>query len=206
MIPVLQILAMLGVPRTVIWTCNSYLQVRDRPRVIMNLETARMIGIVVLMHLCTLAALAFVGPARAVLFACASVVTVFSLSAFTYMLAIRELDRVPLIDQIRPILSPVVACIPMALAVYGVREALALGHLLTPDHPLLTKLDHVRIYGPRLLLEIVVGAVVFVPSALLLAPGASRELLALVRDALKRRRAGADHPEGTSPAPAPEAP
>jgi 4'-phosphopantetheinyl transferase len=41
------------------------------------------------------------------------------------MLAIRELDRVPLIDQIRPILSPVVACIPMALAVYGVREALA---------------------------------------------------------------------------------
>ncbi len=192
--PMLRILAMLAVPRTVLWTCNSYLQVRDRPRSIMYLELARMVGIVVLMHVCTLAALAFTDQRRAILVACASVVMVFLLSSFTYMLAIRKLDRVSLIDQIRPLLPPSVACIPMILAIYGVREALALTHLLSPDHVMVTRLDRAAVFGPRLVLEILVGIGVFIPSAFLLAPKTSREFLAVLRDAVRRRRGGHARP------------
>ena len=100
----LRILAMLGVPRTVLWTCNSYLQVRDRTRAIMKLELYRMVGIVLFMHVASLAAIAIV-PRQAMLVACGSVVLVFFLSAITYMVAIRKLNGVSLVDQIRPLLS-----------------------------------------------------------------------------------------------------
>jgi lipopolysaccharide exporter len=202
-IPALRILAMFAVPRTILWTCNSYLQVRNRPRLIMILETLRMLGIVVFMHVCTLVALAFF-PGAAVLVACAAVVMVFTLSAFSYMLAIRKIDGVPLVAQVLPFLPPSLACVPMILAVYGARQAMWRWGLFALDHHAVTFTDRFHVFAPRLLVEILVGAVVFVPSALILSPRTARDFLRLILDAVKRRRHGeGDHDGGDAKTPGP---
>jgi PST family polysaccharide transporter len=188
----LRILVLLSVPRTIIWTAISYLQVHHDPRVIMLLEWLRLFGIVLVMHLFIVVARRVFGTEVAILAACTGVVSVFAASSFGYMVALRKLDGVSLADQIRPLLPPAVASVPMMLAVYGTGRALAyLAPLGDPEHPLTTFGRRAAAFGPRLALEVVVGAVAFVPSALLLAPGASRRLIKMVREAGQRRRAGA---------------
>jgi lipopolysaccharide exporter len=198
-ITMLRILALFAVPRTVIWTATAYLQVRDHPRMIMLVDTARMVGIVVLMHLFTVAAKAATHSEGThhprssipILAACASVGFVFSLSALSYMLVIRKIDGVSLKAQILPLLPPTLACLPMVLAIWGVRQALfKFGIFVAAD--VVGSAARVRMYAPRLLLEIVVGAVVYVPSALLIAPRASRDFLRMLRDGMRRRRGGGD--------------
>jgi hypothetical protein len=49
-----------------------------------------------------------------------------------------------------------------------------------------------RVFGPRVVVEMLVGALVFAPSALILAPQQSRDLLRLVRGAAQRRRGGGE--------------
>jgi lipopolysaccharide exporter len=185
---ILRILAMFGIARTVGWIANSYLQVRDQPRVIMVLETARMVGIVVVMHAFVILGGAVSGRRYAHLWACASVVVVFNLSALSYMWVIKRLDGISLADQILPLIPPLVACVPMMLAVVGERQLMrVLGVFPTPPDTH-TVVERILMFGPRLVVEIVVGAIAFVPSALVLAPKTSREFLAVVKDALRRRR------------------
>jgi PST family polysaccharide transporter len=190
-IKVLQVLAMFAMARTITWVCNSYLQVRNQARTIMFLETARLVGIVVFMNLFILAGWHLQGKGHAVRWACASVVFVFMMSGLSYMAVIRRLDGVSLRDQILPILPPLVACVPMVLAVVGARRLVTRVGLFALDHPTVGMLDRVRVFAPRLALEILVGTIVFVPSALLFARGSSRALIGVVRDALQRRRAPA---------------
>jgi lipopolysaccharide exporter len=186
---ILRILVLLAIPRTIIWTSASYLQVRDGARRIMEMEVARMVGIVTVMHTVTLGALLLLGPTAAVRAACAAVVLVFALSSLGYLRVVQRIDGVPLRDQILPLLPPTLACVPMVAAVYGVRRALDGISALAPAGVGASFRAHLFVFGPRLLAEIVAGAVVFVPSALFLAPTASRRLLAMVGDTLKRRRA-----------------
>ena len=54
--------------------------------------------------------------------------------------------------------------------------------------PLVGFAERASVFGPRLAIEVVAGAVCFVPSALILAPTGSRQLLRMVRNALQRRR------------------
>jgi PST family polysaccharide transporter len=190
-IKVLQLLAVFSLARTVTWVGNSYFQVRNRRRWIMILETARMIGIVTFMSAFIRVGMLW-GPGHAVRWACASVVVVFGLSALSYMWSIRKLDGVSLRDQMLPLLPPILACVPMIAAVVGARRIITRFGLLVFGSPEVHgTLDQIRIFSPRLFVEIAVGALVFVPSALLLAPRASRELMDLVRDGLRRRRGGA---------------
>jgi PST family polysaccharide transporter len=191
---ILQLLAMFSVARTITWIGNSYLQVRNEGRTIMVLETARMIAIVVFMNLFIIAGWRLQGPQHAVRWACASVVFVFTMSGLSYMFVFRKLDGVSLKDQIFPLVPPILACVPMVMAVVGVRRLIMFLGLFRLDHPALRIADQVRVFAPRLVIEILVGAVVFVPSALIFAPRASRELVGLVRDAIQRRR-GAAHDE-----------
>ncbi len=198
--PTLRILVMFAIPRTIIWTSVSYLQVRKDPRIIMILETMRMIGIVVFMHLFTYVARRTLSHDDATLVACGSVVLVFSLSSFSYLLVIRKLDGVPLHRQILPLIPPTLACVPMVLAVYGAQRGMDHLALFGSGHELASFGQRVAAFGPRLLVEILVGAVAFVPSALLLAPTASRALLRLVGDGWTRRRKGATAgPDGGDP-------
>ncbi len=176
----LRILALLAVPRTIIWTAICYLQVRDDPRVIMILEWARMFAVVILMHLLTLAARWAFGPEVAVLVACGAVVLAFALSALGYLGAIRRLDGIPLAAQVRPLLPPTLASIPMMGAVWAAGQLLSRTAAFDAARPLLTFAERARTFGPRLAVEVIVGAVVFVPSALLLAPESSRQLLGMI--------------------------
>jgi PST family polysaccharide transporter len=74
---------------------------------------------------------------------------------------------------------PLLACVPMVLAVLAVRQGLAMTGL------------HVR--GLALGAEILAGALAFVPSAFLIAPGPARQLIALGMRVLGRGRP-ADEP------------
>ncbi|MFT3765983.1 MAG: oligosaccharide flippase family protein [Minicystis sp.] len=205
-IKVLRILALFSIARTVTWVANSYLQVRNRPRMIMALETGRMLGIIVLMNAFILIGMR-TGPGHAVKWACWSVVTVFALSGVSYMWAIRRLDGVSIFAQLVPFFPPALPCIPMVLAVRGVRWLIVRFGLFTVGHPVVTAWDQIRVFAPRVAVEIVVGAVVFVISAFVLTPKTSREFVRLIRNAVQKRRgSGAEGAAPASEAPAAVAP
>ena len=167
----LAILSVLSVVRPIGWIGSSYLQVENRPRAIMVLESAKTVGVVVLMHLFARWAPGGLGPAEH--WACAAVGLVFGLNALAYLALLWKTDGIPLRAQLAALGPPVLACAPMVVVVSG------LEHLLAGASPA----------GARLVIEVAAGALTFVPSALVLAPAATRELLALLGHALSRRRA-----------------
>lgn len=162
--PMLTLLSALSVVRPIGWIGASYLQVKNRPRAIMRLEITKTVGLLI-----AIALLGRLGP----LWACAAVGIAFALGSFGYFWVIRGTDGLTLRDQILPLLPPIIACAPMVLAMLAVRRGIAaLGG--TTD-------------AVDLAAEFFVGAFVFLPSALLLAPAASRDLLGLLRTVLPRR-------------------
>src|SRR5262249_49339283 len=74
---ILRIVALFGLARTIIWIANSYLQVRNEPRTIMILVTARMVGIVVVMHTFIVIGMAVSGKVWWITWACSAVLAVF---------------------------------------------------------------------------------------------------------------------------------
>jgi PST family polysaccharide transporter len=167
----MMILSGLSVVRPIGWVGSSYLQVKDRPRIIMVLEVAKTATLLLLISL-----FAHLGshPSHQVYYACGAVGVAFGLSALSYLYAICKVDGTPLSSLVLPLLPPVLACVPMALAVFEFQRVIV--QLLMFRHPAV------------LAGEIVVGVVVFIPSAFLIAPGATRELIALLRSARARRR------------------
>lgn len=162
--PMLTLLSALSVVRPIGWIGASYLQVKNRPREIMWLEITRTCGL-----LAAIALLGRLGP----LWACAAVGLAFAVGSFGYFWVIRRIDGLTLREQILPLLPPVLACAPMVFAVIAARRGLiALGGASD---------------AVGLATELLAGALVFIPSALALAPAASRDLLALLRTALSRR-------------------
>lgn len=178
---ILRILALFSIARALTWNGSCYLQVRDKPRAIMVLEILRMIAIVTMMH-----SFAVIGGLHGASFApnwaTAAVVVVFSLSALSYAWVIRQVDGISILSQLFPVVPPLVASIPMAIAVVGVRRLLDTYQVFTLGHSITTVAEQIRQYGPRLVIEILVGAVVFVPSALILSRRSAREVLDLVRN------------------------
>jgi lipopolysaccharide exporter len=170
----LVVLSVLSAVRPIGWIGSSYLQVQNRPRIIMVLESAKTLGVVVTMHLCALLAPRLGGAGE--LWACAAVGLVFALNALGYMWTLTRTAGIPLAAQLAELGPPVAACVPMVAAVVAAERAL----------------DGSMPPGARLIVEIALGAVVFVPSALVLAPGTARELLTLLRRALGRRRAAGE--------------
>jgi PST family polysaccharide transporter len=177
--PALTILSGLSVVRPISWIGSSYLQVQDRPRTIMIIESLRTIGVIVLMFAFGRYAPRLVGPglgawSRGEHWACASVGLTFGLGSLGYMWVLQKRDGITLGAQLRELLPPIVACVPMAIAVVTVQRWLAAGDMRP---------------GLRLAVEVVTGVVAFVPSALLLARRTSLEFIELVENALARRRA-----------------
>jgi hypothetical protein len=103
--------------------------------------------------------------------ACAAVGLTFALNAFGYMWLFRKMDGIPLRAQLAEMGPPILACAPMVAVVVAIERALA---ATAPA-------------GLRLVLEVAAGALTFVPSALVLAPGTSREFLSLLGQARRRR-------------------
>jgi PST family polysaccharide transporter len=167
----MMILAGLSVVRPIGWVGNSYLQVKDRPRIIMILEVGKTATLLVLISL-----FARIGSVANyhVYYACGAVGVAFGLSAFSYLYAISKVDGTPLGTLVLPLFAPVLACLPMAFAVFEFQRLVAqFAHV---SHPVV------------LVGEILVGIVVFLPSAFLIAPGPTRELIGLLRSARARRR------------------
>lgn len=179
------VLSVLSVFRPIGWTGSSYLQVKNRPREIMILEVGRTILLLTLIVLFQnlyriVNALGFPAvsaslhlESAAPLWACAAVGIAFAMDSLAFMWVIRRVDAIPLRTQILPLLPPIVACVPMVLAVLGLR------HLI--EGVAIAK-------GLKLTLETLVGALVFVPSALVLAPSSSQDFIKLLKHALLRRR------------------
>jgi lipopolysaccharide exporter len=148
------------------WLVGSYLQVVARTRAIMFLEILKVTLIVGSMF-----ALSPLGP----LWTAAGVGIGYGLNALTYLWSLRS-EGVTVWSVLGPLLGPLVACVPMAASVFGVRYGLSTTHI-----PM----------GIRLLVEIVVGGVAYVPSAFLCAPKTSKDLIELLKKTLGRRRGAA---------------
>ena len=135
-----------------------------RPRAVMVLECLKVAGV-----LGMVATLGRLGP----LWACVAVGITFAAHALAAMWVIRRDDEIPMRSMLIPLAAPFGASAIMAGAVFGVRQLA--GYLVPTLHPVVALLG-----------EMVVGGVVYVPAALLLAPVASRDMLGLLRRALRR--------------------
>ncbi|WP_233562522.1 oligosaccharide flippase family protein [Sorangium cellulosum] len=162
----LAVLSALGITRPIGWVMSSYMQVYGRTRTIMILEWLKVGAII--------GGIALLGSIGGVLWACAGVGVAFGVHALASLWVVQRADGVPYMRLLRPLIRPLIACLPMVAAVlavrYGVRE---LGPLPR---------------GFRLGAEVVAGGSVFVASALLIARQASRDFLQLAREAVRRRR------------------
>jgi len=180
----LLVLSVLSVVRPIGWIGSSYLQVKNKPRAIMVLEVTMTVGLLSLImlfqnlyriteHLGLYSLSSALELRRyAPLWACGAVGLAFTLNSLGFMAVIRRVDGLSLRTQIVPLLPPLVACAPMVLAVLGIRHAMA-GSALP--------------IGLKLAAEMLAGGLTFVPSALLLAPSSSRDLLTLLKNARRRR-------------------
>jgi lipopolysaccharide exporter len=176
MAPMLTLLSVLSVTRPVGWVMQGYILAHNRTRTISVLEMFKALMVVVM--------LATVGRIS-VEIACVAVGLAYSLHALVSIWAVKRTDGIEMWRIIRPQIPPLLACVPMAAAVYGVRYAVV--HLLGAPVWL------------SLVAEIVAGALVYVVSGLTIARTQSRELLRIARDILERRRARGDSTPPSTP-------
>lgn len=162
--PMLVLLSALSVTRPVGWVVTSYLQARHLPRAVMWLECFKVIAL--------LGAILLLGRSSP-LWTCASVGLAFGVHMVACLWVIKKSDGVPMHELLLSLASPLLACLPMAAAVLGVRVLISnLGGM--PPLPLL-------------ILEILVGGLVYILAAFAFARDATVELIARVRDALRHR-------------------
>ena len=158
--PMLMILSALSVTRPIGFTIASYLQASNLPRAAMWLNLSK-----VALLLTSLTLLGQLGP----LWACAGVGVGFGAQALASMMVVAKQDGVRVGAFLSKCFPPLLACVPMVLAVYAARYGLAyLG---------------IDVRGVSLVAEIVAGAVAYVLSALVIARSTSRELVGLIRGA-----------------------
>lgn len=172
MAPMLTLLSVLSVTRPVGWIMQGYILAHDRTRTISVLEMFKAFAVVAL--------IATIGRFD-VHIACIAVGVAYTLHALAAIYAVKRTDGVPMTSIIGPQILPLVACAPMAVAVYAIR----FGVVTTLGGP--TWLS--------LILEILGGAVTYVISGLLIARKQSSELLRIAREIRAqraRRRARSD--------------
>jgi PST family polysaccharide transporter len=165
--PMLMLLSALSITRPISWTVTSYLQARQLPRVIMWLDMFRLALLMVV-----ILTLGRLSP----LWACAGVGVAFGSHMLATFWAVRRVDAIPWRGTLGSIVGPLVACVPMVVAVLLARRALA---VTAPDAPAFVALA----------VEVLAGTVVYVVAALLVVPKPLRELVARVGDAVRRRPA-----------------
>jgi PST family polysaccharide transporter len=151
-------LSALSVARPLGSILASYFYASRRPSVVLWLEWASLAGVVAV-----ISTLGRVG----INWACVCVGVVFVLRTLAGMWMVHRQDGVLMSEFLLPMTRPLAACLAMAAGVSAARLALV---GLTPPN--------------RLLVEIAVGATIYVGGALLVAPSSCDELLRTVRSAL----------------------
>jgi PST family polysaccharide transporter len=163
--PMLTILSAMAVSRPIGWTLSSYLLACNQPRVDAALEGLKLVAVVVF-----IATIGRLGP----LWACVAVGVAFAAHAIASMAVVQAFDGTRVVTLAARCAPPLAACAPMVCAILAVRWAMSHAGL--------------DARGVALAVELAVGAVTYAASALLVARSASRDFLALVRNAMRRRR------------------
>lgn len=163
--PFLMVLASMSVFRPLTWVVDSYLKVTDRTRLLFLGELLKVTFLFVAIWFAP-------GP----VWAGAGVGAAFALQSVFLVVVLAMADGVSPMRFLPGFLGPLLACGVMAAAVLGVRYGL---HALGLDIAIL-----------ELLIDVVVGAVVYVPAAFLCAPAVTRDVLGLLRKSFGRGRAG----------------
>jgi lipopolysaccharide exporter len=164
--PFLTVLSALSVARPIGWVASSYFQAQGRTRSVMVLEWMKVLTIV--------GGIYVLGRLGGELWACSGVGLAFGLHGLASLWLVKRADGIAFTALIGPLLRPLLACVPMVVAILAVRYGIRpFGHLPR---------------GVRLGSEVVVGAAAFVVSALAIAPQASRDFLKLAREAVRRRK------------------
>ncbi len=162
--PMLSILAFLAVARPIAWTIGSYLQACNRPKTLMFLEIGKLVAI-----MAVITAVRGLG----IIWVCVAVGVTFAIHALTSIWSVKRFENIPMMSLLIGTIPPFIACLPMVGAVYAVRYGLG----------------QVELSGGvlALVLEILVGGLIFIPSGLILAPSISREFIRLGKGAIKSR-------------------
>jgi lipopolysaccharide exporter len=159
--PMLGFLAILSAPRPMAQIIQSYFYAGQRLRVVPALEWlslgVMMVGI---------ATIGRVG----ILWACGAVGAAFVLRTLALLIAVKRADGIPLRRFLVPLLPPLAACVAMVAAIAVARPALA---GLSPVI--------------RLIVEILIGATVYLAGARLIFRSAAVEFLRLVRSGTARK-------------------
>ncbi len=164
MAPMLTILSVMTVFRPTTWSAIAYLQAVGRTRPIMLLAFARALAVLGLVALFGLLG----GP----LWACVGACIAYAGHAVATIITTGALTDVPTAAYLVGVARPLLACVPMFVAVEAARAGLTELGLAAPA---------------VLALEITTGAVVFVLGALVLAGPTAREFIRLARRTLSRR-------------------
>jgi PST family polysaccharide transporter len=164
--PMLSVLCLLAIFSPIGWTVQAYLQTLGSTRVIMVLE----IGKLALL----LSSMFVLGHLGGPLLACGAVGISFMGHAVASLWLVHRVDQVPFLPIVSRALRVILACVPMVAGILVVRSAMNHAGMTIP-------LVH-------LLVEVVVGAVAYVGSALLLARDSALEFLRLLGEVVRRRR------------------
>jgi lipopolysaccharide exporter len=144
-------------------TLGSYLISYSQTRALMVIEILKLVGLVVGM-----AAFRPLGP----LWVCAGVVASYALHALLCAWLCVRRDGISPSALTVAFLRPLLACLPMVLAVLAVRHGLLLAGMHRPV--------------VSLVFEILAGIAVYVPAAFVIAPAITRDFLDLIKKALRR--------------------
>lgn len=155
--PFLLVLSVLSVVRPLSWSATTYLSSFSRNRAIMTLEVFKLVLLFAL-----IVAFAPLGP----YWTAGAVGIAFGLQAIATATVVIVSDGIPAWGMAMAVLRPLAACALMAAAVLSARAGLERAHV-----------SEVVLLAA----EVVVGAVAYIPAALLTAPEASREVLRLSR-------------------------
>lgn len=161
--PMLAILVGMSVTRPIASIAGSYLLAQGRAWPLIGLTTGHLILVG--------ASLSILGPLSP-LWGCGAVVVAFAATSCLTLLTVRSTGGVRVRPLLAPVVRPLVSCGPMVVAVLLARAGL--------------RSAHVEAAWLRLLAEVLAGALAYAGSAWILARGASRDLLGLLRRAAAR--------------------
>ncbi len=165
--PMLVILSALSITRPVGWTIQAYLQASHRPRASMWLGLAKIAFL--------LSAMIVLGKlTNQPLWTCGAVGIAFGLHSLASMFVVSRYDGVGVWTLLGRCAPPLLATLPMAAAVYGVRILISRAGMVPP--------------ALGLAIELVTGGLAYVASAFVFARSSALELTNLVRGAVQRRR------------------
>jgi PST family polysaccharide transporter len=161
----LMLLSALSVMRPISMTTTSLLQSQRRPRILMTLGIFKAV---------TILAIIFVLGRLDPYWVCGAALIAYAIHMLAGLFAARATDQVPVLSVLFSIAPPLLACVPMALAVVGVRALL--------------RSAGVQAGALSLVLEVLTGALVYPVSAFVLAPHATKDIIGVARSVLDRRR------------------